>query len=152
VTTRTPSKVSPALLNHPSQKVQFHASARQVAEHSDVVITMVGFPHEVEDVILSKDNGALWAMKNCSNDKVIIDMSTSEPSLAQKIAQVAREQGKLHAIDAPVSGGDVGAREARLTIVRYTNCLNNKMRYHHKNNDLITLIFCLICVSKIVQH
>ncbi len=85
---------------------------RAVAEASDVVFTIVGFPSDVRSVILG-DDGVLAGSKQGS---VIVDMTTSEPSLAIEIAEAAKTRG-VRSVDAPVSGGDVGAREARLSIM-----------------------------------
>jgi 3-hydroxyisobutyrate dehydrogenase len=83
-----------------------------VARASDVVITMVGYPHDVEEVYFGEDG----ILANASEGALLIDMTTSTPSLAGRIAEAARVKG-MHALDAPVSGGDIGAREARLTIM-----------------------------------
>jgi len=87
-------------------------SPRAVAEASDVVFTMVGFPQDVRDVALG-DRGVLAGLRAGG---ILVDMTTSEPALAVELAATARAQGAW-AIDAPVSGGDVGAREARLSIM-----------------------------------
>jgi 3-hydroxyisobutyrate dehydrogenase len=87
-------------------------SPRAVAESSDVIFTIVGYPQDVREVTLG-DNGTLKAARPGS---VLVDMTTSEPALAIEIDQAARAKG-IHAVDAPVSGGDVGAREARLSIM-----------------------------------
>jgi 3-hydroxyisobutyrate dehydrogenase len=87
-------------------------SPRAVAERSDVVFAIVGFPRDVREVFLGPD-GALAGSRPGS---VLVDMTTSEPSLAQEIAAAAKAKG-AHAIDAPVSGGDVGARNAALSIM-----------------------------------
>jgi 3-hydroxyisobutyrate dehydrogenase len=87
-------------------------SPREVAQHSDVVFTIVGFPRDVREVVLGPE-GALAGSKPGS---ILVDMTTSEPSLAIEIAAAAREKG-VFSLDAPVSGGDVGAREARLSIM-----------------------------------
>jgi 3-hydroxyisobutyrate dehydrogenase len=87
-------------------------SPRAVAERSDVVFTIVGYPADVRNVILGP-NGVL---DGCHPGSIIADMTTSEPSLAEEIARVAEARG-VWSIDAPVSGGDVGAREARLSIM-----------------------------------
>jgi 3-hydroxyisobutyrate dehydrogenase len=87
-------------------------SPRAVAEASDVVFTIVGYPSDVRSVILG-ENGVL---AGCASGKIIVDMTTSQPSLAVEIAQAAAKIG-AHAVDAPVSGGDVGAREAKLSIM-----------------------------------
>ena len=88
-------------------------SPRAVAEKSDVVFAIVGFPADVREVFLCPDNGAL---AGCKAGNILVDMTTSEPSLAVEIAQAAMQKG-VHAVDAPVSGGDVGAKEARLSIM-----------------------------------
>jgi 3-hydroxyisobutyrate dehydrogenase len=87
-------------------------SPRGVAEASDVVFTIVGYPQDVREVTLG-DRGTLSAARPGS---VLVDMTTSEPALAREIDQAARAK-QVHAVDAPVSGGDVGAREARLSIM-----------------------------------
>jgi 3-hydroxyisobutyrate dehydrogenase len=83
-----------------------------VAAASDVTFAIVGFPADVRDVFLG-DNGALEGARPGS---VLIDMTTSEPSLAVEIAAAAALRG-VGAVDAPVSGGDVGARNATLSIM-----------------------------------
>jgi 3-hydroxyisobutyrate dehydrogenase len=87
-------------------------SPKQVAQQSDVVFAIVGFPKDVREVFLG-DEGLLAGAKSGS---VVVDMTTSEPSLAVEIYEAAKAKG-VHAIDAPVSGGDIGAREARLSIM-----------------------------------
>jgi 3-hydroxyisobutyrate dehydrogenase len=87
-------------------------SPRDVAAASDVVISMVGFPHDVREVLLSETG----ALVGCKRGNVIVDMTTSEPSLAIEIAAKAHQCG-VTSIDAPVSGGDVGARNATLSIM-----------------------------------
>jgi 3-hydroxyisobutyrate dehydrogenase len=83
-----------------------------VAAASDVIFTIVGYPAEVREVVL----GERGALAGCRAGNILVDMSTSEPSLAVIIAQAAAARG-VQSIDAPVSGGDVGAREARLSIM-----------------------------------
>ena len=85
---------------------------RAVAAASDVVFTIVGYPADVRAVVLG-EQGALAGSKR---GNILVDMTTSEPSLAVEIAERARERG-VHSVDAPVSGGDVGAKEARLSIM-----------------------------------
>ncbi len=87
-------------------------SPRAVAAASDVVFTIVGYPQDVREVTLGPD-GTLAAARPGT---VLVDMTTSEPALAVEIDRAARAKG-VHAVDAPVSGGDVGAREARLSIM-----------------------------------
>lgn len=83
-----------------------------LAASSSVVITMVGYPADVESVYFAPE-GILASAKPGT---YLIDMTTSSPELAVRIAQAARERG-LHALDAPVSGGDRGAREGTLSIM-----------------------------------
>jgi len=87
-------------------------SPKDVAEASDVIFTIVGYPADVRAVILGADG----VLAGCEEGNVIVDMTTSEPSLAIEIAEAAAEKG-VRAVDAPVSGGDVGAREATLSIM-----------------------------------
>lgn len=83
-----------------------------VAEKSDVVFLIVGYPNDVEECVLGS-NGVLSGMKEGG---VIVDMTTSEPSLAVEIHNQCKSKG-VHSIDAPVSGGDMGAKNAALTIM-----------------------------------
>lgn len=85
---------------------------KAVAERSDVIFTIVGYPADVRSVILGPDG----VLAGCRPGSIIVDMTTSEPSLAVEIARAAAAKG-VASIDAPVSGGDVGAREARLSIM-----------------------------------
>ena len=85
---------------------------RAVAEQSDVIFSIVGFPSDVREVML----GEQGALAGCKSGNVLVDMTTSQPSLAVEIAEAAKARG-VHSVDAPVSGGDVGAREARLSIM-----------------------------------
>lgn len=84
----------------------------RVAARSDVVITMLGLPSDVEQVWLGPDGIVASARKGA----LLVDMTTSSPELARRIADAAAARG-CEAVDAPVSGGDVGAREARLSIM-----------------------------------
>ncbi|QDV63450.1 NAD(P)-dependent oxidoreductase [Crateriforma conspicua] len=88
-------------------------SPRAVAETSDVIFTIVGFPHDVRSVILDEDTGVL---AGCDSGNIIVDMTTSQPSLAVEIAQAAAKRDVL-ALDAPVSGGDKGAKKGTLSIM-----------------------------------
>ena len=85
---------------------------QQVAQQSDVVFAIVGFPRDVREVFLGSNGALAGSRAGC----VLVDMTTSEPSLAVEIDEAAKAKG-VSAIDAPVSGGDVGAREARLSIM-----------------------------------
>jgi 3-hydroxyisobutyrate dehydrogenase len=83
-----------------------------VAERSDFVFAIVGFPKDVREVFL----GARGALAGSKAGTVLVDMTTSDPSLAREIYDAARAKG-VAAVDAPVSGGDVGARNAALSIM-----------------------------------
>ncbi len=108
VHTRTRDKAAP----HLAAGAAWADSPREVAERSDVVFTMVGFPRDVREVVL----GDAGVLAGCAPGAIAVDMTTSEPSLAVEISVRAAARG-VFAIDAPVSGGDVGAREARLSIM-----------------------------------
>ncbi len=87
-------------------------SPQAVAEQSDVVFSIVGYPHDVEEVLL----GQHGVLAGCRAGSVHVDMTTSRPSLAAQIAEAATHQ-QVVSIDAPVSGGDIGARNATLSIM-----------------------------------
>ncbi|TKC18473.1 NAD(P)-dependent oxidoreductase [Robertmurraya kyonggiensis] len=87
-------------------------SPKVVAEEANVIITIVGYPTDVREVYLG-ENGLVT---NGKENTYLIDMTTSTPSLAEEIYEAAKAMG-MHALDAPVSGGDVGAREAKLSIM-----------------------------------
>lgn len=87
-------------------------SIREVASKSDVVITMVPNSGDVEEVIL-KENGVMEGLKSHS---IVIDMSTIDPSVSRKIAKTLREKD-IYMLDAPVSGGQMGAEAATLAIM-----------------------------------
>lgn len=108
VYTRTKSKAENLL----SLGAKWEQSAAKASENAEIVISMVGYPRDVEEIYLGK-NGVLSALKSGST---IIDMTTSSPKLAQKIYQLAKEKG-IAALDAPVSGGDVGAKNGTLAIM-----------------------------------
>lgn len=86
---------------------------REVAQQSDIIMTMVGYPTDVENVYFDQETGIFSGI---SAGKIVIDMTTSTPTLAKKIADKARTLGAL-ALDAPVSGGDIGAKNRTLTIM-----------------------------------
>lgn len=108
ITTRTRTKAQPLL----DAGAVWADSPRTVAERSDVVFSIVGYPHDVRDVVLGSD-GVLSGLKSGG---IIVDMTTSEPALAVEIADAAQQKG-IGSLDAPVSGGDVGARNATLSIM-----------------------------------
>ena len=91
---------------------QWQSSAGKVAAAADVIITIVGFPVDVESVYLGEDG----VLAQARSGSLAIDMTTSCPNLASRIAQEAAAKG-IEVLDAPVSGGDIGAREARLSIM-----------------------------------
>jgi len=105
---RTRAKAEPLL----ARGAVWADSPRAVAEQSDVVFSIVGFPHDVREVLL----GEQGALAGCQAGSVLVDMTTSEPSLAIEIATAAAEQD-VTSIDAPVSGGDVGAKNGTLSIM-----------------------------------
>ncbi|MDF0602075.1 NAD(P)-dependent oxidoreductase [Psychromarinibacter sp. C21-152] len=90
----------------------WHDNPGRVAEHCDIVFTMLGYPPDVEAVFLGPDGLVARARPGT----VLVDMTTSSPDLARRIAEAAAARD-LGALDAPVSGGDVGARAGRLAIM-----------------------------------
>jgi 3-hydroxyisobutyrate dehydrogenase len=86
-------------------------SPGEVAAHSDIVITIVGYPKDVEEIYLGRGG----IIENAARGALLVDMTTSSPSLAMRIGELAKERG-AGACDAPVTGGDKGAREASLAI------------------------------------
>ena len=105
---RTKEKASVLL----EKGAHWHDSAGSAAAAADIVITMLGFPKDVEDTYL----GAGGIVEKARKGALLIDMTTSSPLLARRISEVAGARG-LESLDAPVSGGDIGAREARLVIM-----------------------------------
>jgi 3-hydroxyisobutyrate dehydrogenase len=108
VHSRTKEKARPLL----DRGAGWADSPRAVAERSDVVFTMVGLPADVRAVYL----GPAGVLEGARAGAIVADMTTTEPSLAKEIYEAARSRG-VHSVDAPVSGGDIGAREARLSIM-----------------------------------
>jgi 3-hydroxyisobutyrate dehydrogenase len=90
----------------------FASTPKAVAEKSDVVFAIVGFPKDVREVFL----GAEGALAGSKPGTILVDMTTSEPTLAREIYDAAKAKG-VYALDAPVSGGDVGAKNAALSIM-----------------------------------
>jgi 3-hydroxyisobutyrate dehydrogenase len=95
-----------------AQGAQWHPDAGSAAAEADIVITMLGFPTDVEASYLGKGG----IVDRARPGALLIDMTTSSPVLARRLASAAAARGQS-ALDAPVSGGDVGAREARLVIM-----------------------------------
>ena len=105
---RTKAKVEDII----SEGAVFHETAGECAKASEAVITIVGYPKDVEEVYFG-DNGILDSAKPGT---YVIDMTTSSPKLAKKIYEAAKEKG-IHAMDAPVTGGDTGAKNGTLSIL-----------------------------------
>ena len=108
VYSRTPEKAEPLL----TAGASWAESPAEVARQADIVFTMVGFPQDVKDVYLGKQG----ILSGARNGLIAVDMTTTEPRLAKEIYAAAAPQG-VHTVDAPVSGGDVGARNAQLSIM-----------------------------------
>jgi 3-hydroxyisobutyrate dehydrogenase len=108
VYTRSPDKAKPLL----DRGAEWAESPAILAPRCDVIITMVGLPSDVEEVYLG-DRGLL---AHSRAGTLLVDMTTSSPDLAVRIHAAASAKG-LKALDAPVSGGDTGARNASLTIM-----------------------------------
>jgi 3-hydroxyisobutyrate dehydrogenase len=94
------------------QGARWADTPKAVAEASDVVFAIVGFPKDVREVFL----GGQGALAGSKGGSILVDMTTSEPSLAQEIYSTAKAKG-VYSLDAPVSGGDVGAKNAALSIM-----------------------------------
>lgn len=108
VYTRTKAKANELL----EKGAKWADSPKEVAQQANVIITIVGFPSDVEETYFG-DNGLI---ANAKPGTYLIDMTTSKPGLAVKIHEKAKKRG-IRALDAPVSGGDIGAREGRLSIM-----------------------------------
>lgn len=105
---RTKSKAQPAL----DKGAVWADSPKVVAQNSDVIFTIVGFPKDVEEVYFGEEgifNGAV-------SGSILVDMTTTQPSLAERIYAEGKNKG-IGSVDAPVSGGDVGARNGTLSIM-----------------------------------
>ncbi|MBA3315182.1 MAG: NAD(P)-dependent oxidoreductase [Planctomycetaceae bacterium] len=105
---RTRSKLEPLV----AKGAKVADNPKAVAAASDIIFAIVGFPKDVREVFLG-DDGALAGSRKGT---ILVDMTTSEPSLAVEIGKAANEKG-VHSVDAPVSGGDVGAKNAALSIM-----------------------------------
>ena len=87
-------------------------SPGECAKNRDVIITIVGYPKDVEEVYFGEDG----ILANAGRGSYLIDMTTTSPKLSQKIYEAGKKNG-LHVLDAPVSGGDVGAKKGTLAIM-----------------------------------
>jgi len=105
---RTKSKAQPLL----DAGAKWADSPKAVAAQSAIIFTIVGFPDDVREVYMG-ENGILQSVAEGS---IVVDMTTTEPSLAEEIYAAAKEK-KVSSIDAPVSGGDVGAKNGTLSIM-----------------------------------
>lgn len=105
---RTKDKAQPAI----DKGATWADTPKAVAEQSDIIFTIVGFPKDVEEVYFG-ESGILKGVKEGS---LVVDMTTTKPSLAEKIYEEAKKKG-VSTIDAPVSGGDVGAKNGTLSIM-----------------------------------
>lgn len=90
----------------------FCESIKKCVQNKDAIITIVGYPKDVEEVYLSQDG----IINSASQNSYLIDMTTTTPTLSIKIHEVAKKKN-LKALDAPVSGGDIGAKNATLSIM-----------------------------------
>jgi 3-hydroxyisobutyrate dehydrogenase len=108
VYTRTKAKAQVLL----DQGANWADSPQAVAENSDVIFSIVGFPHDVRDVLLGEDG----ALAGAAAGSVLVDMTTSQPFLAVEIHEAAKAKG-VSSVDAPVSGGDIGAKAGTLSIM-----------------------------------
>jgi 3-hydroxyisobutyrate dehydrogenase len=105
---RSPAKAEPLL----AAGAQWHETPASLAESVDIVVTIVGLPDDVRAIYLGEDG----LIAHARPGSVLIDMTTSSPALACEMAAHAAQRG-VDMLDAPVSGGDVGAREGRLSIM-----------------------------------
>ncbi|AQS43723.1 NAD(P)-dependent oxidoreductase [Bacillus velezensis] len=108
VYTRTKHKAEEVL----NKGAVWQETVKDLSEKADIIITMVGYPSDVEEIYL----GESGILRHAKEGAFVIDMTTSKPSLAKKIAEKAKEKS-IHALDAPVSGGDIGARNGTLAIM-----------------------------------
>lgn len=105
---RHPEKVSDVV----EEGARFHGSIASCVEGCEAVITMVGFPQDVEEVYFAPGN----ILDSAERGAYLIDMTTTSPSLAERLYQRGTERG-FHVLDAPVTGGDTGARAGTLSIL-----------------------------------
>lgn len=107
--TRTKSKAQPLI----DLGATWCESPKDLAHQTKVILTIVGYPQDVEDIYLDYQKGLLH---HAQTGTILVDMTTSTPTLAKKIYEVGKEKG-VFCLDAPVSGGDTGAKEGTLTIM-----------------------------------
>jgi 3-hydroxyisobutyrate dehydrogenase len=129
---RSKEKAKPLL----DEGAEWADSPKAVAERSEVVFAIVGFPKDVREVFL----GPQGALAGCKLGNMLVDMTTSEPSLAREIYEAAKNKG-VGSVDAPVSGGDVGAKNAALSIMVGGDA-----------NDVTAVKPMLECLGKTIVH
>lgn len=105
---RTKAKVEDVI----SEGAQFHNSIKECVNGCEAVITIVGFPKDVEEVYFDEGN----IMDSASEGAYLIDMTTTSPQIAEKLYNEGTKKG-FHVLDAPVTGGDTGAKEGTLSIM-----------------------------------
>lgn len=105
---RTKARAQPLI----EQGAVWAESPKAVAGQAEVIFTIVGFPEDVREVYF----GEQGILAGTREGAILVDMTTTEPSLAQEIYREAKEKGAA-AVDAPVSGGDVGAKNGALSIM-----------------------------------
>ncbi|MGL4623899.1 MAG: NAD(P)-dependent oxidoreductase [Culicoidibacterales bacterium] len=110
---------------------------KTIAQQCDIIFTMVGLPSDVESVYFDEEFGLL---ENAKVGAVLVDLTTSQPTLARRIHDVAVAKG-LHALDAPVTGGDLGAKNGTLSIM-----IGGNIADYHLVYPLLTLF------GKTIQH
>lgn len=106
--TRTKQKADPLL----EQGAKWAPTVQEAVEGADIIFTMVGLPSDVEEIYFKEDG----ILANGVAQQIVVDMTTSSPALAIKIEEAARAKG-MSSLDAPVSGGDVGAQNGTLSIM-----------------------------------
>ncbi|MGX9133469.1 NAD(P)-dependent oxidoreductase [Rummeliibacillus sp. JY-2-4R] len=106
--TRTKAKAEPLI----NLGAIWHNTPGEASKESEIVFTMVGYPTDVEEVYF--DNDGIFA--NSKNGTIVVDMTTSKPTLAKRIDEHAKTL-QMYSLDAPVSGGDVGAKNGTLSIM-----------------------------------
>ena len=105
---RTKSKVEDVI----GEGAQFHESIKDCVQDCDAVITIVGFPQDVEEVYFDGEN----ILDSAKKGAYLIDMTTTSPQIAEKIYEEGTKRG-FHVMDAPVTGGDTGAKAGTLSIL-----------------------------------
>ena len=105
---RTKSKVEDVI----GEGAVFHDSISDCVKDCEAVITIVGFPRDVEEVYFDEGN----ILDSAKEGAYLIDMTTTSPQIAEKLYTEGKKRG-FHVLDAPVTGGDQGAREGTLSIL-----------------------------------